>query len=726
MKSVALCLAVSMLILVARTPAGAQGFDGIWTGTTSQGHTLSFTVLDQSLTAVEFGFDSSGGTVATFNGQVSPPLGVTGSAFSGPVGVCYRIEGGFASSTAASGSVSVTGEPACEALGAAGFTWTASLEMPPSNDNFLNATMLVDTERSVAGATRGATTEAGEPTHHATTSATASVWWSWVAPSSGQVTFDTGGSDFDTILAVYEGGTLTTLTTVASNDDDLGTETSRVSFMVTAGRTYHLVVAGFLGQTGSVRLSWTAIRSMGLEFDLPDRGVSKSTSSNGVSLRTGSVMIEPASGNVAPAGIAILGFRRDGILVSEVAIPAARPLTGVRLYAEVAGPLNTGVAIANPNSTPADVSFVVTGSDGATVTDGLMTLSAGQQLARFLTEPPFSVAALGGGTLTLSASAPVVVTALRLFTNERSDLFMTAIPAGDLSLPAGNDIVVLPHFADGSGWKTHLLLVNPTDAVTAGTLSFTEPGTPTSPPGSSLVELEGNDTYEYSLPPRSGQRIETRGVLPGLRVGSVRLGPAPGSAAPFVSAIFAFETAGVTVSETGATGEKAGALRTYVESEGPAGETGSIRSGIAIANPASAPITVDLEITDAAGVLLPMTGSISLPARGQLAGFLNDLPGFETLTSPFRGVLRVSTTGAEGIVATAIRGRVNERGDFLMATTPPAPETRLGLFGPVYFAHFADGGGFTTEFILLGATLEQPSSGFVWFFDPSGAPISPP
>lgn len=475
-----------------------------------------------------------------------------------------------------------------------------------------------------------------------------------------------------------------------------------------------------------MRLNWTAIRSMGLEFDLPDRGVSESTSSNGASLRTGSVMVEPALGNVAPAGIAILGFRRDGILISEVAIPAVRPLTGVRLYAEVAGPLNTGVAIANPGSTPSDVSFVVTGSDGGTVTDGLMTLSAGQQLARFLTEAPFSVAALSGGTLTLSASSPVAVTALRLFTNERLELFMTAIPAVDLSLPVGSDVVVLPHFADGSGWKTHLLLVNPTDAVTAGTLSFTEPGTPTSPPGSSLVELEGNDTYQYSLPPRSGQRIETRGVLPGLRVGSVRLGPASGSAAPFVSAIFAFETDGITVSETGATSETAGALRTYVESEGLAGAAGSIRSGVAIANLASTPITVDLEVTDSAGVLLPMTGSISLQARGQLAGFLDDLPGFETLSSPFRGVLRVSTTAAEGIVATAIRGRVNERGDFLMATTPPAPETRLGLFGPVYFAHFADGAGFTTEFILLGATLERPTSGFVWFFDPSGAPISPP
>ena len=352
--------------------------------------------------------------------------------------------------------MSVTGEPAGAVLGAAGFTWTASLETQPSNDNFLNATMLGDTERSVEGSTRGATTETGEPAHHGTASAAASVWWNWVAPTLGQVTFDTGGSDFDTVLAVYEGATLTTLEPVASNDDDFGAETSRVSFMTITGRTYHLVVAGFLGQTGDVRLNWTAIRSIGLEFDLPDRGVSESTSSNGPLLLTGSVMVEPASGNVAPAGIAILGLRQDGILVSEVAIPAVRPLTRARLYAAVAGRVYAGVAIANPNSTPADVSFVVTDSDGSTVKEGLTTLSPGEQLARFLNQPLFSVAALDGGTLTLSASAPVV--------------------------------------------------------VTAGTILFTEPGTLESPPGSALVELVGNDIYEFSLPPRSGQRIEARGA----------------------------------------------------------------------------------------------------------------------------------------------------------------------------------------------------------------------
>jgi hypothetical protein len=32
-----------------------------------------------------------------------------------------------------------------------------------------------------------------------------SIWWEWRAPSNGALTVDTFGSDFDTLLAVYQG-----------------------------------------------------------------------------------------------------------------------------------------------------------------------------------------------------------------------------------------------------------------------------------------------------------------------------------------------------------------------------------------------------------------------------------------------------------------------------------------------------------------------------------------
>jgi hypothetical protein len=42
-----------------------------------------------------------------------------------------------------------------------------------------------------------------------------SVWWSWTAPFPGPVTITTAGSDFETILGVYLGITLSTLRLVA-------------------------------------------------------------------------------------------------------------------------------------------------------------------------------------------------------------------------------------------------------------------------------------------------------------------------------------------------------------------------------------------------------------------------------------------------------------------------------------------------------------------------------
>ena len=77
------------------------------------------------------------------------------------------------------------------------------------------------------------------------------MWWSWIAPVSAAVKIDTEGSDFDTLLAVYQGSVLTNLTTVTANDDaSTNTVTSSLSFNAVAGMTYQIAVDGFDGQPG--------------------------------------------------------------------------------------------------------------------------------------------------------------------------------------------------------------------------------------------------------------------------------------------------------------------------------------------------------------------------------------------------------------------------------------------------------------------------------------------
>jgi thiol-disulfide isomerase/thioredoxin len=65
----------------------------------------------------------------------------------------------------------------------------------------------------------------------------------------------TAGSSFDTVLAVYLGPALASLTPVISDDDSGSNSTSRVNFRAIAGETYYIAVDGFQGATGNIRLA---------------------------------------------------------------------------------------------------------------------------------------------------------------------------------------------------------------------------------------------------------------------------------------------------------------------------------------------------------------------------------------------------------------------------------------------------------------------------------------
>ena len=134
---------------------------------------------------------------------------------------------------------------------------------PPPNDNFANAQLISGCSGSVPGTNAGATEEVGEPNHPESPGSRKSVWYQWQSPSTASVTIDTIGSDFDTVLAVYTGTTVSGLTLVASNDDIVsGNTASTVTFAATQGTVYRIAVDGFNnngdgGDTGNITLNWT-------------------------------------------------------------------------------------------------------------------------------------------------------------------------------------------------------------------------------------------------------------------------------------------------------------------------------------------------------------------------------------------------------------------------------------------------------------------------------------
>lgn len=108
----------------------------------------------------------------------------------------------------------------------------------------------------VRGTNLGATKEAQELDIEDTLGGK-SIWWSWVAPEAGRVTFQTLTSGIDTLLGVYTGDALGSLQVAAENDDISEDElTSAVTFPAQQGTAYQIAVDGYEADSGIVVLTW--------------------------------------------------------------------------------------------------------------------------------------------------------------------------------------------------------------------------------------------------------------------------------------------------------------------------------------------------------------------------------------------------------------------------------------------------------------------------------------
>ena len=128
--------------------------------------------------------------------------------------------------------------------------YVSTVAIDLSNDNFVNARTLPGAFGSVPGNNEGATKEPNEP-FHGFNQGGHSLWYRWVAPADGDVTFDTLGSTFDTLLGVYTGTSVSDLALVEGADlsgsDDAGGSygmLSRVTFTAEVDRVYYIAVDG--------------------------------------------------------------------------------------------------------------------------------------------------------------------------------------------------------------------------------------------------------------------------------------------------------------------------------------------------------------------------------------------------------------------------------------------------------------------------------------------------
>ena len=427
----------------------------------------------------------------------------------------------------------------------------------------------------------------------------------------------------------------------------------------------------------------------------------------------------------SPSGFAILSGRVGGVLVGEASVPAASTMSSGRVYANINGSLNTGIAFANPNDEDAVISFYFTDASGNNFGQGSLTLGANLQISRFLSQAPFNVNTsipVNGntpveGTFTFNSSVPVGVTAIQGFTNQRNEFLISILPVASLG-ELNNNAVLLPHFTDGAGWTTQVVLTNPSDDSINGTVQFFGPGSTNQDATPLTLSVNGvmSSTFNYGIASRSVVRLVTGNTGDSVQTGSVRITPSSGTA-PVAVEIFSFRNRGITVSQASILAAATGStFRMYAETSGPVTQPLSIQSGVAISNPGQTPATVNIVLTQMDGSIVGQPTTVTLPPSGQTARFVKEL--FPSSPNNFNGFIAVTASSPIGVVG--LRMRYNERGDFLMAPTPPRNDSETLMDSEIMFPHVvSSGAGYSSQFVIFG----QAGSGGIYFNSADGAPM---
>jgi subtilisin family serine protease len=136
------------------------------------------------------------------------------------------------------------------------FETSATNILNTNNDFFAYARVLSGASGRITDSNSSATRETNEPFTFGSTAFT--KWYAYTPASSGTVAINTVGSVFDTVLGVFTGSAVSSLSLVKQDDDSGGSRTSSLSVSVSSGITYFIQVGSYFSfSSGAITLSWS-------------------------------------------------------------------------------------------------------------------------------------------------------------------------------------------------------------------------------------------------------------------------------------------------------------------------------------------------------------------------------------------------------------------------------------------------------------------------------------
>jgi hypothetical protein len=540
--------------------------------------------------------------------------------------------------------------------------------------------------------------------------------------------FAVTGGTFPSGMGISSAGEIAGTPTIANSYNFTVTATDASS--CTGSSPYTLVVGG--GHTS-------------LNLSVPAGGAVTGSTQGGTSTASVGYAVVNLNSGTAPYGTAVFSVTQGGIVVSEAGVPESPPTTKGRIFIDLRPSvaaktdrsatgtisINTGVAIVNRGSALAHILLTLRDRYGALVgTPGHATLVAGGHRALYVDQiassgfapdfvlPPSFATTTNFGTLEIEGDQPLSILAMRQTTNQRSEALFTTTPSADMTLPTNSNPLYFPQMADGGGLKTTIVLLSTdtSNAETGRINFFDNNGAPLSvrPMGGSTAQ----SSFPYSVPAGGLFRFETDGSSSPATVGWVQLIADSGSKSPVGAGVYSYTPSGILIFESGVpSATPTTHARIYVDTS--VGSSGTRDTGLAIANPAGAPLTFTLNAFQMNGSTPAGNGPVSpnLTGNGHIAQYAGQF--ITGLPSGFTGVLDISS--ASPFVAVTLRALTNTRGETLYTTFPIADMTQAAP-SPLIFPQIAEGGGVRSQFILISPGGAANTT--INFFGDDGSPLS--
>jgi Leucine-rich repeat (LRR) protein len=197
------------------------------------------------------------------------------------------------------------------------------------------------------------------------------------------------------------------------------------------------------------------------------------TSSSPKNVSVGWAQIIPDASKSAPASATISGFSQGNALVTEAGFSAVAPTTHAKIYVDKSGGHDTGIAVANLESSGVRIIATAYQADGTTRVggQGSVDLVSMGHAASFAGEVISGLPDGFTGVLDLSCSTPFAALTLRSLTNSRGEFLITTFPIADQN-QAPPSPMIFPQIADGGGYRTQIILINTNGAALTVTVNL--------------------------------------------------------------------------------------------------------------------------------------------------------------------------------------------------------------------------------------------------------------